>query len=182
MIKRRAIRILVPYSRTFYFADRGTQHGLTYEAFRLFEDDLNKKLKKENLRIHVLFEPTARDKLIPDLLAGEGDIAVGDLTITPNRLKQVDFSNPTYRNVSEIVVTGPGAEPITTAQDLSGKEVYVRQSSSFYESVEQLNAELAKAGKAPVGVRFAPENLEDGDVLDGERRSSQDHRCRQYHC
>ena len=166
MIKRRAIRILVPYSRTFYFADRGTQHGLTYEVFRLFEDDLNKKLKKKNLRIHVFFEPTARDKLIPYLLAGRGDIAVGDLTITPKRLKQVDFSNPTYRNVSEIVVTGPGAEPITTAQDLSGKEVYVRQSSSFYESVEQLNAELAKDGKAPIRVRFAPENLEDGDVLE----------------
>jgi len=166
MIKRRAIRILVPYSRTFYFADRGTQHGLTYEAFRLFEDDLNKKLKKENLRIHVLFEPTARDKLTPDLLAGQGDIAVGDLTITPKRLKQVDFSNPTYRNVSEIVVTGPGAGPITTAQDLSGKEVYVRRSSSFYESVEQLNAELAEAGKALVKVRFSPENLEDGDVLE----------------
>ena len=78
----------------------------------------------------------------------------------------MDFSDPTARNVSEIVVTGPGAEPIATAQDLSGKEVYVRQSSSFYESLEQLNAELAKAGKAPVKVRFAPENLETEDILE----------------
>lgn len=166
MIKRRAIRVLVPYSKTHYFVDRGTQRGLTYEFFRLFEDDLNKRLKRKLLRVHVFFVPTARDKLIPHLLAGRGDIAVGNLTITTERLKQVDFSDPTIRNVSEIVVTGPGAEPIATAQDLSGREVYVRQSSSYFESLEQLNAEFAKAGKAPAKVRFAPENLEDEDILE----------------
>jgi membrane-bound lytic murein transglycosylase MltF len=166
MIKRRVIRVLVPYSKTLYFVDRGTQRGLAYEFFRLFEDDLNKKLKRKHIRVHVFFVPTARDKLIPELLAGRGDIAVGNLTITPERFKQVDFSNPTFRNVSEIVVTGPGTEPIATAQDLSGSEVYVRKSSSFYESLEQLNAELAKAGKAPVKVRFAPENLETEDILE----------------
>ena len=166
MIKRRMIRVLIPYSKTFYFVDRGTQHGATYEAFRLFEDDLNKKLKNENLRVDVYFVPTARDKLIPYLQAGRGDIAAGNLTITPERLKQVEFSDLTGRNISEIVVTGPGAEPITTAQDLSGKEVYVRQSSSFFESLKQLNAELEKAGKAPVKVRFAPENLETEDILE----------------
>ena len=166
MIKRRAIRVLLPYSRTFYFVDRGTQRGLTYEFFRLFEDDLNKKLKNKHIRVHIVFVPTARDKLIPALLAGRGDIAAGNLTITPERLQQVDFSNPTGRNVSEIVVTGPGVEPISTAQDLSDKEVYVRKSSSFFESLEQLNAELTKVGKAPVKVRFAPENLETEDILE----------------
>jgi membrane-bound lytic murein transglycosylase MltF len=166
MIKRRMIRVLVPYSKTFYFVDRGTQRGLVYEAFRIFEDDLNKKLKSKNIRVHVVFEPTARDKLIPYLVEGRGDIAAGNLTITPERLKQVDFSDPVRRNLSEIVVTGPGADPIATAQDLSGKEVYVRKSSSFFESVERLNTELAKAGKAPVQVRLAPENLETEDILE----------------
>ena len=116
--------------------------------------------------MHVLFEPTPRDKLIPYLLAGRGDIAVGNLTITPERLKQVDFSDPATRKVSEIVVTGPGAEPIATARDLSGKEVYVRQSSSFFESLKELNAEFEKAGKAPATIRFAPENLETEDILE----------------
>jgi membrane-bound lytic murein transglycosylase MltF len=166
MIKRRMIRVLVPYSKTFYFVDRGNQRGLTYEAFRIFEEDLNKKLKSRNIRVHVVFEPTARDKLIPFLVEGRGDIAAGNLTITPERLKQVDFSDSIRRDLSEIVVTGPGVDTIATAQDLSGKEVYVRKSSSFFESVEQLNAELAKAGKALAKVRFAPENLETEDVLE----------------
>jgi membrane-bound lytic murein transglycosylase MltF len=44
MIKRRLIRVLVPYSKTLYFMDRGTQRGLIHDTFRLFEEDLNNKL------------------------------------------------------------------------------------------------------------------------------------------
>jgi membrane-bound lytic murein transglycosylase MltF len=164
--KRRQIRVLVPYSKSYYFLDRATQRGLTYEVFKLFEDDLNKKLKNKHLRVHVLFVPVARDRIIPGLIEGLGDIGAGNLTITPERLKQVDFSDPAVKNVSEIVVTGPGAEPVATAQDLSGKEVYIRKSSSFFSSVEKLNAELAKSGKPAVKIRLAPENLETEDILE----------------
>jgi hypothetical protein len=52
-------------------------------------------------------------------------------------------------HMAEIVVTGPGAEPIASVEDLSGKEVYLRKSSSYHESIEKLNAELAQAGRAP---------------------------------
>jgi membrane-bound lytic murein transglycosylase MltF len=167
MIKRRQIRILVPYSKTFYFVDRATQRGLAYEVGRLFEEDLNKKkLKTKHVRVHVLFVPMARDQIIPALREGRGDVAMANLTITPERLKQVDFSDPTARNVSEIVVTGPGGEPIKTLEDLAGKEVYVRKSSSFYESLEKVNADFAKAAKAAVKVRLAPENLEMEDILE----------------
>jgi ABC-type amino acid transport substrate-binding protein len=34
---------------------------------------------------------TTRDQLIPRLLEGRGDIAAGILTVTPERLEQVDF-------------------------------------------------------------------------------------------
>src|SRR6516162_3422942 len=40
MIKRRQIRILVPYSKTFYFIDRGVQRGLSYALGELIEQDL----------------------------------------------------------------------------------------------------------------------------------------------
>jgi membrane-bound lytic murein transglycosylase MltF len=147
--------------------DRATQRGLAYEVGRLFEEDLNKKkLKAKHVRVHVLFVPVARDQIIPALREGRGDVAMANLTITPARLQQVDFSDPTARNVSEIVVTGPGAEPINTLEDLAGKEVYVRKSSSFYESLEKVNADFAKAGKAAVKVRLAPENLEMEDILE----------------
>jgi len=166
MIKRRQIRILVPYSKTLYFVDRGTQRGMVYEIGRQFEDDLNKRLKAKTKRVRVEFVPVARDQIIPALREGRGDIAMANLTITRERLALVDFSNPVERNVTEIVVTGPEAEPFAMVADLSGKEVYLRQSSSFYESIAQLNAEFAKAKKAPVRVRLAPENLEIEDILE----------------
>ena len=166
MVKRRVIRALVPYSKTFYFVDRAIQRGLSYDITRLLEADINKKLKTGNIRIHVLCIPVTRGEMIPALLEGRGDIAMGNLTITPERQKQVDFTHPTARNVVEILVTGPGAEPVATVEDLSGKEVYLRKSSSYYQSIETLNAELAKTKKAPVKVRQAPENLEDEDVLE----------------
>ena len=166
MIKRRVIRILAPYSKTFYFIDRGVQRGLIYDISQLLEQDINKKLKSGHLKVHVTIVPLARDELIPALRDGRGDIAMGNLTITPERLKQVDFSNPTVTNVAEIVVTGPGAPPIATVQDLAGHEVFIRKSSSFYESIEKLNGELTKAGKAKVKIRPAPENLETEDILE----------------
>jgi membrane-bound lytic murein transglycosylase MltF len=166
MVKRRVVRALMPYSKTFYFVDRAVQRGLAYEVTRLLESEINKKLKTGHIRIHVVCIPVTRGEMIPALLEGRGDIAMGNLTITPERQKQVDFTYPTAKNVVEIVVTGPGAEPIATVDDLSGKEVYLRKSSSYYQSIEALNAELAKAKKAPVKIRLAPENLEDEDVLE----------------
>lgn len=166
MVKRRIIRVLVPYSKTLYFVERGIQRGLVYDSFRMFENDLNKKLRAKHIKTHVLFVPVGRDDIIPALLEGRGDIAAANLTITPERLKQVDFSDPSARNVSEIVVTGPGADPIKSVEELSGREIFLRKSSSFYESLQKLNAEFKKAGKVPVKVRLAPENLETEDILE----------------
>ncbi len=166
MIQRRMIRVLVSYSKTQYFIDQGTPRGIVYDAFKLFEDDLNKHLKKGTVRVHVIFLPVPRDEFIPRLLDGRGDIAASNFTITPERLEKVDFTDPTTKNVSEIVVTGPGAPPIASVEDLSGKEVYIRRSSSFYDSIESLNERLKKSGKPPVKVRVAPETLEAEDILE----------------
>ena len=51
MIERRRIRVLTTYSKTFFFIDKGTQMGITVDAFKLFEDDLNKELKTKNIRV-----------------------------------------------------------------------------------------------------------------------------------
>lgn len=56
LIRHRAIRVLVPYSKTLYFVDYGgTQRGLSYEFMRAFEDALNQKLGRGDLRIHAVF-------------------------------------------------------------------------------------------------------------------------------
>jgi membrane-bound lytic murein transglycosylase MltF len=166
MIRRRIIRILAPYSKTFYFVDRGVQRGLIYEISEIFERDLNKRLKTGNVKVHIAIIPLARGEFITALREGRGDIAMGNLMITPERTKVVDFSDPAMKDVAEIVVTGPGGPSIGALEDLAGKEVFITRSSSFYESIERLNVELARAGKPPVKVRPAPESLEPEDILE----------------
>ena len=166
MKEERIIRALVPYSLTFYFVDKGVQRGASYEYLKAFEEDLNKKLKTGNLKIHIIIVPTSRDQVIPKLVNGYGDLALGNYTITEGRLKKVDFSDPVFSGVKEIVVTGPDSPEVKTLDDLSGQEVWVRLSSSYDESLENLNESLRKAGKKPVIIMAADENLEDEDIME----------------
>jgi membrane-bound lytic murein transglycosylase MltF len=166
MIKRRFIRVLTTYSKTSYFVDRAEQHGIVYDAFQLFERDLNKKLKTKHIRVQVLFVPVANDELIPALLEGRGDVVAAGKLITNWRREKVDFTIPTRSNVSSIVVTNSEAPPISTVQDLGGKEVYIHASDVSKQAVDQFNAMLAKAGKPPVKIRPAPEALAEEDILE----------------
>jgi membrane-bound lytic murein transglycosylase MltF len=172
MIERRAIRVLTVNSKTFYFNDKGTQRGTVVDFFKLFEDELNKKLaaekklKNKNLKVRVVFIPLRRDQLLPGLAAGKGDIAAANLTITPERQKLVDFTVAGLSNVSEVVVAGPASPKVASVDDLSGKEVFVRKSSSYYESLVALNTRFAAEKKPPVTLKEAPETLEDEDLLE----------------
>ena len=166
MVKRRLIRAGVVFNRTQYFIDKGVQRGISYESIKLFEEELNKRLKTGHLKVHVAIVPLARDQLFPSLVAGKVDFVAAALTITPERRKLVDFSTPTRTNVSEIVVTAPGVKPVDNVDALSGREAFVRKSSSYYESLQRLNESLASRGKAPVAIKEAPEALEDDDLLE----------------
>lgn len=112
MAERRVVRALVTVSLTNYFLDGPTQRGITYEALKAFEKQINDELGTGNLKVHVVIFPVARDQLIPLLLEGKGDIAAANLTITPERRELVDFSLPGYSGVEELVVTGPASPEI----------------------------------------------------------------------
>jgi membrane-bound lytic murein transglycosylase MltF len=165
MEKRRRIRALVVYSQTYYFVDKGVQRGATYEALVQFEKELNQRLKTKNLRINVVFIPVRRDELIPALRDGRGDIAASGVTISASRDKLIDFSDPVAGPINEIVVSGPASPQLAAIDDLSGKEVFVRASSSYYEHLQALSAGFQKAGKPPIKFKLAPEDLEDEDLL-----------------
>ncbi|HSC82102.1 MAG TPA: lytic transglycosylase F, partial [Pseudomonas sp.] len=163
----RTVRILVPYSKTFYMVDRGQQQGVAYEYGKAFEKWLNAKhpLSKKSQRWQVMFIPTARSELLSKLLAGYGDIAAGGLTETEGRLKTVDFTDPVYSDVREVLVSGPGGPKLERIEDLAGQEVYARPSSSYFEHLVELNQRFKEQGLAPVKIMPANENLETEDLL-----------------
>ncbi len=166
MIERRYIRVLTTYSRTQFFIDQGTQRGLVPDAFKIFEDDLNKRLKSKHLRVSVVIVPVAHDELIPALLEGRGDIVAAGKVVSDWRKAAVDFTNQTRTGISTIVVTAPGVPLLASPQDLAGREVYLRQSDVSGDAVRRFNAALASAGKPPVRVKAAPEVLADEDLLE----------------
>jgi membrane-bound lytic murein transglycosylase MltF len=166
MLKRRVVRVLTVQNPVLYFVDRGREVGLTYETLKAFEKELNAKAGNKVVTVHVIAIPVARDELVPRLLAGQGDLAAAALTVTPERLKVVDFSAPFAKGVQEVLVSGPEAPPVASLEELSGKDVYVRPSSSYAEHLRKLNQRFQAAGKPPVTITPAPEILEDGDILE----------------
>jgi membrane-bound lytic murein transglycosylase MltF len=64
------------------------------------------------------------------------------------------------------VVTGPGAPPIATVDDLAGQNVFVRKASVYYETLTSLNDQLKARGKPAIVIDEAPGVLEDDDVLE----------------
>jgi ABC-type amino acid transport substrate-binding protein len=74
--------------------------------------------------------------LIPDLLAGRGDLIASSLSITPGRREQVDFSDP-YFTVYKAVVARSGST-LASVDDLSGKRGAVKQGSSHHDTLRSI--------------------------------------------
>ncbi len=169
MLEMRRIRVLIPHSRTLYFNDKGRERGLTGENIRDFERWLNKKyarkLGKRPLTIFIV--PETRDAMLNNVARGLGDIAAGNLTVTEERLKTVDFvAAENTARLSELLITGPKSPAIMTIDDLAGKTVHVRKASSYYESLTALNERFKKEDKIQVNIEIVPDPLEDEDLME----------------
>src|SRR6516225_1595714 len=75
MLERRLIRLVVPYSPTLFFEDKGTIYGTAADGAQLFQAWVNRTFKLRKRPLTVLLSPVSREKLFDTLLAGYGDIA-----------------------------------------------------------------------------------------------------------
>jgi membrane-bound lytic murein transglycosylase MltF len=166
MLDRRLIRLVVPYSPTLFFEDRGAIYGTAANGAQLFEAWINKTFRLGARPLTVTLTPVSRDKLFDTLLAGDGDIAAGDITITDELRKKVAFSAPFLSDVREIVITGEDVPELDSAEALSGREVAVARSTSYYESLTKLNERLTAQGKPPVTITVVPDTLEVADLME----------------
>ena len=165
MTERGFVRILTVHNPLYFTFDGMGEKGIAPEFRRLFEDHLAKEIGRVRSPSVVLV-PVARDELISGLLEGRGDVVMGNLTITPEREALVDFSEPLYSGVDELVVTGPAAPPIATFDDLVGTGLYLRHSSSYFEHMKERNTQREAQGLAPIPLHEMDEYLEDYDLLD----------------
>jgi membrane-bound lytic murein transglycosylase MltF len=169
MLERRLIRIVAPFSRSLYFFDKGQERGISAEFVRDFERWLNRKYAKQLGRrpVTVALFPATRDRLLGEVADGLAEIAVGGLTVTEERQKLVDMIAPGGGfPVRELLLTGPKSPAIATLDDLSGKTVHVRGTSSYHESLVALNGRFRSEGKPEVKLVLVPDALEDEDLME----------------
>jgi membrane-bound lytic murein transglycosylase MltF len=162
---RGRIRVLVSPSRTYYAVDNNLQRGATYDAGVAFARFAGARLGAGHAPLAAVFIPTPEDKLVSELLAGRGDIAV-NVRQTFERDDQVAFATPTMTGIRELVVTGPGQRPIVSLEDVAGRFIHVRKSSDHHASLVRLNEQLKKIDRQPARIAFSDEALTDEDLLD----------------
>jgi membrane-bound lytic murein transglycosylase MltF len=167
MVERQVVRAAVSRSGFFYYIRNGREYGVTSDFLKVFEKDLNRRLGLTGTRrIQVLAIPLTRDRLLDAVAEGRADIATAGLTITPERLQQVDFSVQWTTDVREVLVTSSIAKPIVFLGDLAGREVVVRVSSSYYQSLKELSDLFVRDGLPPIDIIPAHEIFEDEDLLE----------------
>jgi len=170
-IKERGfIRVLTRNNPACYFIHRGGLMGFEYELVKRFA-------KQEGLKVVMIVPPKWDD--LPDWLAeGRADLIAASKTITENR-RNIDgmaFCHP-YGKVFEMIVTRPDDDSIKSLNDLAGRTIHVRKSSSYFESLTNL--------KKQTGIKFriAPvsEELETFQILEKVANGELDITCADHH-
>ncbi|MGN7387951.1 transporter substrate-binding domain-containing protein [Sporosarcina sp. SAFN-015] len=113
--------------------------------FQGFDVDISNEIGKR-LDVDVEFIATNWDGLIGGLKADKFDIIIGQMTVTEERKKSVDFTDP-YVITGSVLVTRNDTDDIKELEDISGKKVGVGGGTTFEEvarSVDGADVKLYK--------------------------------------
>ena len=152
-IKERGyIRILTRNHPGTYYMWKGRIMGYEFELAEAFAKDLD-------VRLEIVVAPTHAD-LITMIQKGDADIAAALLSETERREKQgMDFGTPYMKE--KVVVVGRDDDQIDSLDDLAGRKIYVRKSSSHYDVALKLKQKVPD-----VIIELAPEELNIQQILD----------------
>ncbi|WP_313802891.1 transporter substrate-binding domain-containing protein [Cytobacillus sp.] len=81
------------------------------------------------------------ETIIQGLKADKYDAIIGSMTATPERDKQVDFTEPYYLSGAQIFVA-EGNQEIRSKEDLAGKTIGVIQASTWKDMAEELSDQV----------------------------------------
>ena len=127
--KRGTLRVLTRNNAVSFFLYRGNRDGFDYELAKGFA-------KSQGLMLEVVVAPTY-DSMLQMLERGNADFIAASLTVTPEREQRVAFTRP-YLKVTELFVQKKGSPALTSLEQLRGRTVTVRPSSSYAEKLKPL--------------------------------------------
>lgn len=134
-------------------ADHLPRAGDPRAAERALAEQLANRLALKAVFISV----AEQDDLIDQLNDGHGDVIVGSLAITAGRSKKIGFSRP-IRFVDQLLVVRSSDSSIQSLADLAGREVTVREGSSYAEALENARVKGLR-------IRVAPEDVQTFELL-----------------
>lgn len=111
-------------------------------------------------------QDTSFETIFRDVAQGKFDAAISAATITEEREKAVDFSNPYYLSEQAVLVTE--GSPIKSLEDLEGKTVGVQQGTTGQElAKEELGgSEIRPYPEGPDAVNALKAGTVEGVVID----------------
>lgn len=116
------------------------------DEYQGFDVDISKEIAKR-LGVKVNFIATKWDGLIGGLKADKFDIIIGQMTVTEERKKSVDFTDP-YVITGSVLVTREDTNDITKLEDIKGKKVGVGGGTTFEEVANSVDGAEVKLYKA----------------------------------
>ncbi len=165
MIKNKKVRVLTTLTFSNYFVYEGKAYGYEYSLMEEYKKFLNKGKKRAD-QVDFYYFPVPWDLLVPGLNKGYGDIAAANLTILQERGEEVDFTDPYQWDLKEVVISREGIEGLQKIEDLSGREVHVREGSSFHYGLMKLNDRLKEKKLAPVEIVALPGLINTGEIIE----------------
>ena len=148
---RGTLRLLVPGSETTGFLPR---KDLPIVGYLAQAEAFARHLGVKPVRVVI---PNYED-LMPALLEGRGDIIATGLTITDDRKKKVAFARSTQATREVVVGLRMMEDAPRSSTELSGREIHLRRSSSYAESVAALDIEDLR-------VVYVPEHLDTAEII-----------------
>lgn len=145
IIKRGKLVILAENSSTSYFNYKGRKMGFEYEILQQFAESIGVDLEVQVVK--------NLDSLIIKLNKGEGDIIACNYTITKERGKKINFSEPFTQTQQVLIQRKPDGwedmkkdewlkKVITDPSELAQKEIRVWRNSSYFQRLVHLQEEI----------------------------------------
>jgi len=130
----KTVRFVLRNNLSSYYIWRGELLGFHYELAKRFADE-------HKLRYEIIVAPD-NVSLIDYIVEDKADIALGFLTPTEQRIaKGISFSRP-YHYASELLIANINFPEITTPDELEQGDLYLRPSSSYWQTALGLQKQV----------------------------------------
>lgn len=121
----------LPFGVMEFFDENNKPAGIDVDIAQEISSRLGVKMELSNYGWDELFAKTE---------SGEIDLAISSITITPDRQKEVLFSDP-YFNGGQVIVVRSDNQDIKGVIDLAGKKIAVQKDTTGYNEAKKYTSE-----------------------------------------